>query len=70
MEMINVDKSWEEMTETEKMEELRRDSLRIMDFCNALRREHRELATDHQRLKILTNEALKEVDRLKRELGS
>ena len=65
-----MDKSWEEMTETEKIEELRRNSLRIMDFCNTLRRKHREFAADHHRLKVLTNEALREVDRMRKQLGS
>lgn len=61
--------NWNALTEEEKLEELRRDSLKTMEYFNILRKEHDALSADHQNLKVLTNEALKEVDRLKKELG-
>ncbi len=61
--------NWADMTEEEKNRGITRNSLKTMEHFNVLRREHDALSADHQRLKVLTNEALTEVDRLKKELG-
>jgi len=63
-----MDKTWDQMTAAEKIEELRRDMLNTMQTVNAWVQSQRDLGQDHHRLSNFVNEVAEAVKKVETKL--
>jgi len=64
-----MDKTWDQMTAAEKIEDLRRDMLRTMQTVNAWTQSQAALGQDHHRLSNFVNGVAEAVKKVETKLG-